>query len=125
MPAPFMAVYGASKAFPTSFAQAIRNELKDTDITITVLMPGATETNFFECAGMEDTKLGVSEKDDPAEVARQGFEAMTAGKDHVRGRFVQKQAASRRGPHAAGSGHGGDAPQAVRTGLGEEEEEVT
>jgi len=83
MPAPFLAVYGASKAFITSFAQAIRNELKDSGVTITVLMPGATETEFFQRAGMEDTKLGASEKDDPAEVAKDGFEALIAGKDHV------------------------------------------
>jgi uncharacterized protein len=83
MPAPFEAVYGASKAFLSSFAQAIRNELKDTGVTITALMPGATETDFFHRAGLDDTKLGVSEKDDPAEVARDGFEALMAGKDHV------------------------------------------
>ncbi len=83
MPTPFYAVYGASKAFLTSFAQAVRRELKDQPVTITVLMPGATETEFFERAGMEDTKLGVSEKDDPAQVAREGFEALMAGKDHV------------------------------------------
>lgn len=83
MPAPFEAVYGASKAFLTSFGQAIRNELKDTNISVTVLMPGATETNFFHRAGMDDTKLGAGEKDDAAEVARDGFEALMAGKDHV------------------------------------------
>lgn len=83
MPAPFEAVYGASKAFLTSFAQAIRNEMKDTGVTVTALMPGATETNFFHRAGLDDTKLGVSEKDDPAEVARQGYEALMDGKDHV------------------------------------------
>lgn len=83
MPAPFEAVYGASKAFLSSFAQAIRNELKNTGVTITALMPGATETNFFHRAGMDDTKLGASEKDDPAEVAKEGFEALMAGKDHV------------------------------------------
>jgi len=83
MPAPFEAVYGASKAFLSSFAQAIRNELKDTGVTVTALMPGATETNFFERAGMEDTKLGTSKKDDASEVAREGFEALMAGKDHV------------------------------------------
>src|SRR4051794_6593595 len=64
MPAPFEAVYGASKAFVKSFAEAIRNELKDTGVTITTLMPGATETNFFHRAGMDDTKVGASEKDD-------------------------------------------------------------
>jgi short-subunit dehydrogenase len=73
MPAPFEAVYGASKAFLTSFAQAVRNELKGKNVTITVLMPGATETDFFHRAGMDDTKVGASEKDDPAEVARDGF----------------------------------------------------
>jgi short-subunit dehydrogenase len=83
MPAPFEAVYGASKAFLTSFAQAIRNEMKDTGVTVTALMPGATETNFFHRAGLDDTKLGASEKDDPAEVARQGFEALMGGKDHI------------------------------------------
>lgn len=83
-PGPFMATYNASKAFEKSFAEAIRNELKDFGITVTVLMPGATETNFFDRAGMQDTKLGASEgKDDPAEVARDGFEALMAGKDHV------------------------------------------
>jgi short-subunit dehydrogenase len=99
MPAPFEAVYGASKAFLSSFAQAIRNELKDTGVTITALMPGATETNFFHRAGMDDTKLGVSEKDDPTEVAREGFEALMAGRDHVvAGSFKNKlQAAAGHG----------------------------
>lgn len=83
MPGPFTAIYNASKAFVQSFSQAIRNELKDTGVSVTALMPGPTETDFFERAGLEDTKLGVSEKDDPKEVAREGFEALMAGKDHV------------------------------------------
>jgi short-subunit dehydrogenase len=83
MPGTFNAVYNASKAFVQSFAQAIRNELKDTGITITALMPGATETNFFHRAGMDDTKVGMSEKDDPADVAKTGFEALMSGDDHV------------------------------------------
>jgi short-subunit dehydrogenase len=83
MPGTFNAVYNASKAFVQSFAQAVRNELKDTGVTITALMPGATETNFFTRAGMEDTEVGMSDKDDPAEVAKTGFEALMAGKDHV------------------------------------------
>lgn len=83
MPAPFEAVYGASKAFLLSFSQALRNELKDTGVTITALMPGATETNFFHRAGMDDTKVGASEKDSAAEVAKQGYEALMSGKDHV------------------------------------------
>jgi short-subunit dehydrogenase len=83
MPAPFEAIYGASKAFLLSFAEALRNELKDTHITVTALQPGPTDTNFFRRAGMEDTKVGAGKKDDPADVARDGYEAMMAGKDHV------------------------------------------
>jgi len=95
MPAPFEAVYGATKAFLSSFAQAIRNELKDTGVTITALMPGATETNFFHRAGADDTKLGASEKDDPAQVAKDGYEALMAGKDHVvAGSFKNKAMAA-------------------------------
>ena len=83
MPAPFEATYGASKAFLLSFSEALRNELKDTHITVTALQPGPTDTNFFRRAGMEDTKVGAGKKDDPADVARDGFEAMMAGKDHI------------------------------------------
>ena len=83
MPAPFEAVYGASRAFVQSFAEALRNELKDTNVTITALQPGPTDTNFFHRAGMDDTRVGAGKKDDPAEVARQGFEALMKGKDHV------------------------------------------
>ncbi len=83
MPAPFEATYGASKAFLLSFSEALRNELKDTRVTVTALQPGPTDTNFFRRAGMEDTKVGAGKKDDPADVARDGYEAMMAGKDHV------------------------------------------
>lgn len=83
MPSPFQAVYAASKAFVHSFSEAIRNELKDTGVTVTALMPGATETNFFDRAGLEDTRVGSDKKDDPAEVAKQGFEALMAGKDAI------------------------------------------
>jgi uncharacterized protein len=82
-PGPFQAVYAASKAFVHSFSEAIRNELKDTGVTVTALMPGATETNFFHRAGLDDTKVGQAKKDDPAEVARMGFEALMDGKDSV------------------------------------------
>jgi short-subunit dehydrogenase len=85
MPGAFQAVYNASKSFDQSFALAIRNELKDTGITITALMPGPTDTEFFERADMEDTKVGSEEKDDPAEVARQGYDALMAGKEKVVG----------------------------------------
>ncbi|HEU4613391.1 MAG TPA: SDR family NAD(P)-dependent oxidoreductase [Kofleriaceae bacterium] len=82
-PAPYLAVYGATKAFDLSFAEALRFELKDTGVTVTALQPGATETEFFERAEMENTKVAQGEKDDPAEVAKKGFEAMMAGKDKV------------------------------------------
>jgi uncharacterized protein len=83
MPGAYQAVYNASKSFVQSFAEAIRNELKDTGVTITALMPGPTDTEFFERAEMEDTKVGAGDKDDPAEVAREGFEALMAGKEKV------------------------------------------
>ena len=83
MPGPFEAVYAASKAFLHSFSEALRNELKDTGVTVTALMPGPTDTNFFHRAEMDDTKVGADKKDDPTEVAKQGFEALMAGKDAV------------------------------------------
>jgi short-subunit dehydrogenase len=83
MPGSFQAVYNASKSFIQSFALAIRNELKDTGVTITSLMPGPTDTEFFERADMLDTAVGAGEKDDPAEVAKDGFEAMMAGEERV------------------------------------------
>jgi uncharacterized protein len=83
MPGSFQAVYNASKSFVQSFALALRNELKDTNVTVTALMPGPTDTEFFETADMLDTKVGADDKDDPADVARDGFEAMMAGKERV------------------------------------------
>ena len=83
MPGPFEAVYAGSKAFLHSFSEALRNELKDTGVTVTSLMPGPTDTNFFHRAGMDDTKAGADQKDDPAMVAKQGFEALMAGKDSI------------------------------------------
>ncbi|HZT58321.1 MAG TPA: SDR family NAD(P)-dependent oxidoreductase [Pyrinomonadaceae bacterium] len=83
MPGSFQAVYNGTKAFVDSFSFAIRNELKDTGVTVTCLMPGATETEFFERADMLDTKVGTEEKDDPAKVARDGFDAMMAGEGDV------------------------------------------
>ncbi len=76
MPGTFQAVYNGTKAFIDSFSWALRNELKDTGVSVTCLMPGATETDFFQRADMMDTKVGTSEKQDPAEVARVGFKAM-------------------------------------------------
>jgi short-subunit dehydrogenase len=83
MPGPYYATYAASKSFVHSFAEAVRDELRDTGVTVTSLMPGPTDTDFFDRAGMQDTKVASSDKDDPSQVARQGFEALMAGKDHV------------------------------------------
>lgn len=83
MPGAFHAVYNGTKAFVNSFAFALRNELKDTEVTVTDLMPGATETEFFERAHMEDTKVGQAKKDDAAMVAEVGWKAMLKGEGDV------------------------------------------
>jgi short-subunit dehydrogenase len=83
MPGTFQAVYNGTKAFIDSFSFALRAELKETGVTVTCLMPGATETDFFERADMLDTKVGQSEKDDPADVANVGFDAMMRGDGDV------------------------------------------
>ncbi len=80
---PFEAVYGATKVFLRSFGEALHNELRDSGISVTVLMPGVTDTAFFEKADMLDTKAGAGKKDDPAMVARTGFAALHSGKDKV------------------------------------------
>src|SRR5215218_3347282 len=83
-PEPFQAVYGASKAFVQSLALALREELKDSGVSVTSLLPGPTETEFFDRAELTDTKLGASDKkDDPAQVARQGFEGLMKGEASV------------------------------------------
>ncbi|MHC3002456.1 SDR family NAD(P)-dependent oxidoreductase [Gordonia sp. GN26] len=79
MPGSFQATYNASKSFLQSFAEALQNELKESAVSVTSLMPGPTETNFFHRAEMDDTRMGRMSKDDPAEVARQGYEAMMSG----------------------------------------------
>lgn len=83
MPGPFQAVYNASKSFLQSFAEALQNELNDTGVTVTSLMPGPTDTDFFRRADMLDTKVGAGKKDDPALVARQGFDALMAGRHKI------------------------------------------
>jgi short-subunit dehydrogenase len=82
-PGSFQAVYNGTKAFLDSFSFALREELRDTKLTITCLMPGATETEFFKRADMMDTKVGTEEKDDAAEVARAGFDAMMRGEGDI------------------------------------------
>jgi short-subunit dehydrogenase len=108
MPGPLYAAYAASKSFILSFSEALRDELKDTGVTVTALMPGATETEFFHRAGMDNTKVGRAEKDDPADVAREGFEAMMAGRDKVvAGAFKNKVQAT----------VGGILPETVSAGM--------
>ncbi len=83
MPGPGQATYAASKAFVESFGEAIRHELADLGVSVTTLLPGPTDTAFFDRAGMADTRLARGPKTDPAEVARQGVEALLAGKTKV------------------------------------------
>ena len=83
MPGTFQAVYNGTKAFIDSFSFALRNELKDSGVTVSVLMPGATDTEFFARADMLDTKVGAGKKDDPADVAKVGFKAMMDGEGDV------------------------------------------
>jgi short-subunit dehydrogenase len=91
IPGTFQAVYNGTKAYLDSFSWALRNELKDTGVTVTCLMPGATDTEFFERADMLDTKVGASEnKMDPADVARIGYEAMMKGEGDVVAGFKNK-----------------------------------
>jgi short-subunit dehydrogenase len=84
MPDPFEAVYGGTKVFLRWFGEALRNELKDTGVSVTVLMPSVTDTDFFNRAEMMDTKAGqMKNKDDPAVVAKAAFEGLMADKDRV------------------------------------------
>jgi short-subunit dehydrogenase len=83
IPGAFQAVYNGTKAFLDSFAFALRNELKDTAVTVSCLMPGPTDTEFFRRADMLDTSIGQAKKDDAAVVARTGFEAMMSGDGDV------------------------------------------
>ncbi|WP_030716607.1 SDR family NAD(P)-dependent oxidoreductase [Streptomyces sp. NRRL F-2580] len=76
IPGPYHAVYNASKAFLESFAEALHTEVEGSGVSVTALLPGATDTRFFVRAGLLDTRLGRAKKDDPALVARQGYRAL-------------------------------------------------
>lgn len=91
-PGPWQSVYHGTKSFVQSFTEALRSEVKDSHITVTALLPGATDTDFFNKAGMEDSKV-VQDKDklaDPAQVARDGFDALMKGDDKVISGFKNK-----------------------------------
>ena len=92
LPSPYQAVYGGTKAYVLSFTEALISELKDTGITITALQPGATDTDFFNKAGAQDSKLveDKSKLSDPAKVARDGFNALMSGDDKVVSGFKNK-----------------------------------
>jgi len=83
MPSPLMAVYGASKAFILSFSEALANELKDTNITVTALCPGASNTMFFRRAGAAHTRAASGNLSEPEEVAKEGYEALMKGETRV------------------------------------------
>ncbi|WP_031552008.1 SDR family NAD(P)-dependent oxidoreductase [Parvularcula oceani] len=91
LPGAYQAVYNATKAFAESFSYAIRNELKDTDVTVTCLMPGPVDTEFMERADLENTPVGESDsKSDPAKVAKDGYKAMMKGEPGIVSGFMNK-----------------------------------
>ena len=104
MPGSFQAVYNGTKAFIDSFSYALRNELKDSGVSVTCLMPGPTDTHFFERADLLDTQVGTDDgaKSAPAEVARDGYDAMCRGDSHVIEERVRGQAVAQLGEALAG-----------------------
>lgn len=91
IPGSFHAIYNASKAYLDSLSYAMREELKDTPVSVTCLMPGLTDSEFFERAHLEDTPIGEDDsKDDPAMVARKGYDAMIKGQSGVVTGFMNK-----------------------------------
>jgi uncharacterized protein len=99
-PGPYHATYAASKAFVHSFAEGIRVELEDTGVTVTSLMPGPTDTPFFARADMGDTRIGqMEDKDDPRDVARDGVEALLAGKASVVAGSIRNRIGAEIGTH--------------------------
>jgi short-subunit dehydrogenase len=83
MPGPYQPIYNASKSFVQSFAEALQDELRDTGVTVTALLPGPTDTNFFNRSNQLNTLLGRIPKDDPAKVAEQGYQALVQGRGQV------------------------------------------
>lgn len=90
MPGPWQSVYHGTKAFVNSWSEAIRNELKDTNISVTVLLPGATETDFFNKASMQDSKILETSLSNPEDVAKDGYEALMSGDDKIVSGFKNK-----------------------------------
>lgn len=83
LPGVFQSTYNASKAFDLSFALALREELRDSGVTVTALLPGPTDTPFFARNAMDDTRIATGPKDDPEDVADAGFKGMLEGEERV------------------------------------------
>ncbi|GEK20901.1 SDR family NAD(P)-dependent oxidoreductase [Cellulomonas xylanilytica] len=83
MPGPYYATYAASKSFVLSFSEALRYELRDSGVTVTALLPGPTDTAFFERADMTQTRVGQGPKDSPVKVAAEAYEALMEGRDKI------------------------------------------
>jgi short-subunit dehydrogenase len=92
MPGSYQTVYNASKSFIQSLSEALYDELRDTGVTVTALMPGPTDTEFFRRGHMLDTVIGRMPKDDPAEVAKQGYDALMSGDRKVVAESVMTKA---------------------------------
>ena len=91
IPGAFQLVYNSTKSYVDYFCFGLRNELKETDIVITCLMPGVTDTEFFDRAGLENTDVGQSDsKDDPAMVAKAGYDALLNHEAHTVSGFMNK-----------------------------------
>ena len=90
LPGSFQLIYNSTKSFIDYFCFGLRNELKDTNVVVSCLMPGATDTDFFARAHLEDTKVGQSSKADAAKVAQDGYDAILSGDDHVVSGFMNK-----------------------------------
>ena len=90
MPGPFNLAYNSTKAFIDDFCAGLADELADTQVVVTCLLPGATDTPFFERADMEDTMVGEADKADPAKVAKDGYEALLKGETQITSGFMNK-----------------------------------
>ena len=91
IPGSYQLVYNSTKSYIDYFCFGLRNELKETNVVITCLMPGVTDTEFFDRAGLEDTDVGRSDdKADPAKVAKDGYDALISGDAHIVSGFMNK-----------------------------------
>jgi short-subunit dehydrogenase len=90
LPGPWQAVYHATKAYVLSFTEALINELKDSGVTLTALQPGATDTDFFNKAEMQNSKILDTKLSDPVKVAKDGYEALMKGDDKIVSGFKNK-----------------------------------